>query len=324
MQFGDAIQGRARSRLIPFLGEIVRDRRFEPSEQLGQHLVPGSPGFILRTEMTDRRAPIFKQLLIESTPLVTRLQCLDSSVPVATTQQPASQVARSGPADFFDPLDSFGIEGQLSKNAENLVPVLLRFCHLEDLISSPHLEFHIVDAFDHFLKSHPRLFYFPHILVGTRDEIACRFRFLRVRPVIDHGLETLSDRSVHLAEPEQAMTPHELGIGRRTAALVEGEELLILIECDLVFPLEIMLFGDLELITFDLSHLAKRLDRDLLERRKTIRRVDPKRRKQDSCTNQAPPFSIDPLPSETIRSHLPFDSDSGCPATDCIPRENRK
>ena len=61
------------------------------------------------------------------------------------------------------------------------------------------------------------------------------------------------------------VAPHELGVWGTGALLVESEEFFILRQGDLVVFAAIVLFGNLELIAFDLPHLFKDGERNLLE-----------------------------------------------------------
>ena len=110
-----------------------------------------------------------------------------------------------------------------------------------------------------------RLTNLAHLFVGMADEIGCRNRLGRIRPVVDNRLKALLDRRILLTELDLTEAPFELCIGRSYATFVQCHELLIFGQPHLPVFFPIVFFGDVQLVPFDFAEFLPAIQGQLIQ-----------------------------------------------------------
>ena len=135
------------------------------------------------------------------------------------------------------------------------------------------------------------LLHFPHRFVRSADEIGGQLGLARFRPIVDYGAKTIPDGGVHFALPDLAVAPHELGVRRTGAALVKGDEFLVLSGGGGELSLRVKRLGRLELEPLDFAQFGKSLNFDLFKPRQLGRgRFDGRPKPNRNGANQSELF----------------------------------
>ena len=101
--------------------------------------------------------------------------------------------------------------------------------------------------------------------VRSTDEVGGELGFVRFRPIVDHGPETVTDGRVNFSLSHVAVAPHQLGIGSAGAGLVERDVFFVLSGSGGELALGVKLPGGVELKSLHLAQLGKSLNLNLLK-----------------------------------------------------------